>query len=196
MSNWRFPTPKIDKAATSTEGKLIFAAEQGKWLYNLMGNANQQHYLKTNCIQWGIWASMCLWQCIQLREKWACNELIKGHSPHFRSGRKGEGEVGSSHVWTMGENNKPHIPRAITSWLQREWMRCAESAAGLRTPVFLFVKNYKFRSSLSVVGLKTLIGNAQILAKHPVVTGFIMQNRRKLILWLSHIGLLNPPTTT
>ena len=30
MSNWRFPTPKIDKAATSTEGKLIFAAEQGK----------------------------------------------------------------------------------------------------------------------------------------------------------------------
>ena len=72
-------------------------------------------------------------------------------------------------------------------------MRCAESAAGLRTPVFLFAKNYKLRSSLSVVGLKTLVGNAQILAKHPVVTGFIMQKRRKLILWLSHVGLLNPP---
>ena len=53
--------------------------------------------------------------------KMACNELIKGHSPHFRSGeeRGWERHVGG-HVWAMGENNKPHIPRAITSWLQRE----------------------------------------------------------------------------
>ena len=42
-SIWRFPTPKIDKAATSTKGKLNVATSQGKWRHDLMGTEFSNH---------------------------------------------------------------------------------------------------------------------------------------------------------